>query len=66
MRQFPDLGYRTEVKALVGKLKAPHIRIGQAVCNKYQIPVEVESRIYESDNLDLVVQIICNWKGITQ
>lgn len=60
MRPLPDFKTRSELGRLLYQvmMKWPHCRPGQALCNEFQVPKELEDKIYELKAPGKVIDII--------
>jgi len=60
MKKFPYCPTRAEIKRIVYLChqRQSQCRVGQAVGNQFELPKEIDGRIYQNSNFDSVVDIL--------
>lgn len=56
--QFPNVVGKSEVKRICSLVQVEGQRYGQAVCNRFDLPKDLEDKIWESDNPSFVWQAV--------
>lgn len=65
-KEMPQASTYHDIQQNVWEAKQafPLCRVGQAFCNTYQVPRELETKIWELDNYAKVVTAVLSFKGV--